>query len=65
MFSRLDELKQQKVIRLSELPLAGKIRAVYKSIGRKPHAPRAASCKHGRVQVVMNVYQPQGKRRPG
>ena len=38
-FARLDEMQLQKVIRLSELPLAGKIRAVYRSIGRKPEAP--------------------------
>ena len=31
VFSRLNELLQQKVLRLSELPLAGKIRAVYQS----------------------------------
>ena len=49
VFSRLDELQQQKLIRLSELPLAGKIRAVYQSIGRKPRAPCAAGCKHGRM----------------
>ena len=49
VFSRLDELQQQKEIRLSELPLAGKIRAVYQSIGRKQQAPRAAGCKHGRM----------------
>ena len=29
VFARLDELQLQKAIRLSELPLAGKIRAVY------------------------------------
>ena len=49
VFFRLNELLQQKVIRLSELPLAGKIRAVYQSIGREPQAPCAAGCKHGRM----------------
>ena len=29
VFARLDELQLQKVIRLSELPLPGKIRAMY------------------------------------
>ena len=35
VFARLDELQLQKAIRLSELPLAGKIRAVYQTIGSK------------------------------
>eukprot|EP00731_Ephydatia_muelleri_P013287 Em0007g597a len=39
VFARLDEMQLQKVIRLSELPLAGKIRVVYQSIGSKPEAP--------------------------
>ena len=50
MFARLDELRLQKGIRLSELPLAGKIRAVYQTIGSEPHAPRTAGYKHGRLQ---------------
>ena len=50
MFARLDELQLQKGIRLSELPLAGKIRPVYQTIGSEPQAPRAAGYKHGRLQ---------------
>ena len=34
----MDELQLQKAIRLSELPLPGKILAVYQRIGSKPHA---------------------------
>ena len=50
VFARLDEMQLQKVIRISELPLAGNIRSVYQSIGRKPEAPRAAGRKRGRMQ---------------
>ena len=32
VFARLDELQLQKIIRLSELPLVGKIRGVYQRI---------------------------------
>ena len=39
VFSRLDELQLKKAIRLSELPLARKIRGVYQSIGEKALAP--------------------------
>ena len=46
VFSRLDELQQQNVIRVSELPLAGNIRAVYQSIGTKPQAPHTAGSKY-------------------
>ena len=35
VFCRLDELQSQKMIRLSELPVAGKIRVVYQTIGRQ------------------------------
>ena len=62
VFSRLDELHQQKVIRLSELTLAGKIRAVYQSIGRKPQVPRAAGCKHGRMQG-SDVHVPNSRQK--
>ena len=48
VFARLDELQLQKAIRLSELPLAGKIRGVYQSIGRKSEAPKTSSGKHAR-----------------
>ena len=50
VFARLDELQLQKAIRLSELPLAGKIRAVYQTIGSKTKAPRAVGYKCGRLQ---------------
>ena len=33
VFVRLEEMQSQKMICLSELPLAGKIRAIYKRIG--------------------------------
>ena len=49
VFARLDELQLQKVIRLSELPLPGKIRAVYQTIGSKTEAPSAVG-KRGRPQ---------------
>ena len=48
VYDRLEEMQLQKTIRLSELPLPGKILAVYKSIGSKPEAPSAGSCKRGR-----------------
>ena len=47
--ARLDELQLQKVIRLSELPLSGKIRAVYQTIDSKTEAPSAVG-KRGRPQ---------------
>ena len=50
VFARVDELQLQKAIRLSELPLAGKIRAVYQTIGSKTKAQRAVGYKHGRLQ---------------
>ena len=62
VFSRLDEMQLQKVIRLSELPLAGKIRSVYQSIGRKPEAPRAGS-KRGRKQGCDGPTSRQKKAR--
>ena len=43
-----DRLQLQKTIRLSELPLSGKILAVYKSIGSKPQVSSAGSYKRGR-----------------
>ena len=49
VFARLDELQLQKVIRLSELPLPGKIRAVYQTIGSKTEAPSAVG-NRGRPQ---------------
>ena len=36
VFSRLEEMEIQKVIKLSQLPLPGKIRAVSQTIGRMP-----------------------------
>ena len=48
VFARLEEMQSQKKIRLSELPLVGKIRGVYQNIGTKPKALLAAGCKRGR-----------------
>ena len=53
VYDRLEEMQLQKIIRLSELPLPGKILAVYKSIGSKPQAPSAGSYKRGRLQVFL------------
>ena len=50
VLARLDELQLQKAIRLSELLLAGKIRAAYQTIGSKTEAPRAVGYKRGRLQ---------------
>ena len=62
VLARLDEMQLQKVIRLSELPLAGKIRAVYQSIDRKPEAPRGGS-KRGRMQGCDGPTSRQKKAR--
>ena len=62
VFSRLNELLQQKIIRLSELPLAGKIRAVYQSAlagSHRLHVLLVVSMEG--CWVVMNVYHPQGQ----
>eukprot|EP00731_Ephydatia_muelleri_P037012 Em0376g7a len=63
VFSRLEELQLQHAIRLSELPLAGKIRAVYQSIGQKPRykhlLARSMEGTKRRDQVV------QARRSPG
>ena len=48
VYDRLKEMQLQKTIRLSELPLPGKILVVYKGIGSKPQAPSAGSYKRGR-----------------
>ena len=48
VYARLEEMQSQKIIRLSELPLVGKIRAVYQSIGTKSQALLAGGCKRGR-----------------
>ena len=50
VFARLDELQQQEGIRLCELPITEKIRAVYQTIGSKPQAPQGAGYKRGRLQ---------------
>ena len=63
VFSRLDELQLKKAIRLSELPLAGKIRGVYQSIGRKSLAPKAASCKRARPKSDFRGDKRQKKER--
>lgn len=49
VFARLDELQLQKAIRLSELPLAWTIRAVYQTIDSKTEAPRAVGYKRKKV----------------
>ena len=63
VFARLNELQLQKVIRLSELPLAGKIRAVYQTIGSKTEAPRAVGYKRGRLQEDSGPTSRQKKTR--
>ncbi|KAL5475613.1 hypothetical protein EMCRGX_G025446 [Ephydatia muelleri] len=50
VFARLEELQLQHTIRLSELPLAGKIRIVYQSIGWKFQVQTFAGRKRGRHQ---------------
>ena len=50
VFSRLEELQLHHTIQLSELPLAGKIRAVYQSIGGKSQVQTAAGRKRRRHQ---------------
>ena len=49
VFCRLDELQSQKMIRLSELPVTGKIRVVYQTIGRQSK-PKLSDRKRGRSQ---------------
>ena len=39
VFERLEEMQSHNLIRLSELPVVGKIRAVYQCVGNKPQAP--------------------------
>ena len=48
VYDRLEKMQLQKTIRLSKLPLPGKILAVYKSIGSKPQASSAGCYKRGR-----------------
>eukprot|EP00731_Ephydatia_muelleri_P028157 Em0019g1030a len=50
VYTRLDEMQLQKAIRLSELPLPGKIRAVYQRIGSKPQAEYVGKI-HGRPRA--------------
>ena len=38
VFVRLEEMQLHNLIRSSELPVVGKIRVVYQSIGKKPQA---------------------------
>ena len=45
VFARLEEMEKQKVIRLSELTLSGKIRAVYQSTG---HMTELSTSTNGR-----------------
>ena len=53
--TRCQSLYILSLIRLSELPLSGKILAVYKSIGSKPQVSSAGSYKRGRL-LVMQVF---------
>ena len=50
VFERLEEMLSQNLIRLSELPVVGKIRAVYQSVGNKPQASIGVR-KRGRPHV--------------
>ena len=63
MFARLDELQLQKAIRLSELPLPGKIRGVYQSIGRKPKLQKHLVVSVQGLRVMKGAQE--GKRRQG
>lgn len=65
VFARIDELQLQKAIRLSELPLPGKIRSVYQSIGRKSEAPKASSSKRDVLGLKEMKGAVVGKRRQG
>eukprot|EP00731_Ephydatia_muelleri_P022919 Em0015g502a len=59
---RLDELQSQKMIRLSELPVAGKIRVVYQTIGRQSE-PKLSDRKRGRSQRNETTQGRQKKAR--
>ena len=48
VFARLEEMETQKVIKLSELPLPGKIRVVYQTIGRMTQVPTSSTSKRKR-----------------
>ena len=50
VFARLEELQQQKVLRLSEVPVVGKIRGMYQSIGNKSQAQLATGSKRRRYE---------------
>ena len=50
VFARLEEMEIQKVIKLSQLPLPGKIRAVSQTIGRMPTSTTSKR-KHGRLNL--------------
>eukprot|EP00731_Ephydatia_muelleri_P029490 Em0021g13a len=63
VFSRLEELQLQHAIRLSKLPLAGKIRAVYQSIGQKSQVQTSAGQKRGRHQEEGSSSASQKKSR--
>lgn len=61
VLARLDELQLQEAIRLSELPLPGKIRGVYQSIGRKSEAPKASSGTRARAQNDEGSWQKKAR----
>ena len=50
VFVRLEEMPSQKMIRSSELPLAGKIRAIYKRIGTSSQPLSTGGRKQVRLQ---------------
>ena len=51
MLARLEEMQLHNLIRLSELPLLGKIRVVYQSIGKKPQASLSGR-RYGRPENI-------------
>ena len=62
VFSRLEEMEKQKAIRLSELPLSGKIRTVYQTIGQM----RQESISTGDASVLvlnLKVYMVPSRRK--
>ena len=54
VFERLEEMQSHNLIHLSELPVVGKIRALYQSIGKKPrHQLVAVSVEGLNILVVV------------
>ena len=69
VFSRLEEMEIQKVIKLSQLPLPGKIRAVYQTIGRMPTSTTSNVSVEGlnlKDQLVLScIVSPFGDNKKG